>query len=148
MRQAQAALDAVIGIAHDTLLVVVGVRVWHGYILQKAERKGEVIFMPHYQQHVFFCTNQKPDGRTCCAAGGGANWCAYAKTRARALDLPAQGVRISGAGCLGRCEEGPNVVIYPQGVWYRCQSEADVELILQQHVIAGETVSQLLLDKA
>ena len=27
-------------------------------------------------------------------------------------------VRANRAGCLDQCEHGPNIVVYPEGVWY------------------------------
>jgi NADH:ubiquinone oxidoreductase subunit E len=43
----------------------------------------------------------------------------HAKKRIKKLGLSGQGkVRINKAGCLDRCEEGPVVVVYPQGTWY------------------------------
>ena len=45
------------------------------------------------------------------------------KEKAKAMGL--KGVRINAAGCLDRCELGPNLVIYPEGVWYHFDTKAD-----------------------
>jgi len=66
------------------------------------------------------------------------------KKRATALGLTGD-VRINAAGCLDRCELGPVLVIYPEGVWYSVQSEADVEEILQTHLVQGGRVERLML---
>ena len=42
--------------------------------------------------------------------------------------------RINISGCLDRCELGPTMVIYPEGVWYSVQTTADVDEILKTHV--------------
>jgi (2Fe-2S) ferredoxin len=55
-------------------------------------------------------------------------------------------IRINHAGCLNVCEHGPALVIYPDGVWYRYETEADVEEILRRHVVAGQPVERLRLD--
>jgi len=38
--------------------------------------------------------------------------------------------RVSKSGCLGVCGDGPNVMIYPQGVWYKNGAHDDMEGIL------------------
>jgi len=94
----------------------------------------------YFQHHVFFCTNRRPDGhpRGCCAAKGSEELRDYAKKRAQNLGLA--GVRINAAGCLDRCEHGPCVVIYPEGVWYKVETRADVDAILETHVRDGKRV--------
>jgi (2Fe-2S) ferredoxin len=52
-------------------------------------------------------------------------------------------VRINAAGCLNRCEEGPAVVVYPEGVWYRLQNKSDIEEIISGHLQGGEPVARL-----
>ena len=67
----------------------------------------------------------------------------YMKARAKELGL--DGVRINSAGCLDRCELGPAVVVYPEGVWYAINSFEDVDAILSQHLQKGERVERLML---
>ena len=55
------------------------------------------------------------------------------------------GVRVNVAGCLDRCEFGPVMVIYPEGVWYRMDNEADVDEIVERHLKGGERVERLML---
>lgn len=38
------------------------------------------------------------------------------------------------------------MVIYPEGVWYRYETESDVEEILRRHIVSGQRVERLLLD--
>jgi len=66
------------------------------------------------------------------------------KARAKELGLEPN-IRINSAGCLERCELGPTMVIYPEGVWYTYQTKADVDEILQTHVIEGGRVERLML---
>ena len=54
----------------------------------------------------------------------------YMKDKAKAMGL--KGVRINAAGCLDRCELGPNLVIYPEGVWYHFDTKADIDEILTE----------------
>ena len=96
-----------------------------------------------YRSHVFVCTNRRPldDPRGCCWEKGSVRLRNYMK--ARATDLGLVDVRINIAGCLDRCERGPSMVIYPEGVWYTVTSEEDVDEVLNRHVIGGELVEHL-----
>lgn len=100
---------------------------------------------PYYRCHVFCCTNERPPGhkRGCCAAKGAVKLRDYMKARAKEMGL--KDVRINSAGCLDRCELGPTVVIYPEGIWYRYDTPADVDEILTTHVKGGGRVERLML---
>jgi (2Fe-2S) ferredoxin len=100
---------------------------------------------PYFEAHVFVCCNRRPDGhpRGSCAAAGSERLRDYMKVRAKELGLPS--VRINAAGCLDRCEEGPCVVVYPDGVWYRIASTADVDAMLERHVRDGGRLPELML---
>ncbi len=99
---------------------------------------------PYYQHHVFFCTNARDDGRPCCAERGAADAQAHAKQRMKALNLNGQGkVRINKAGCLDRCEEGPVLVIYPEGSWYTYVDKEDIDEIVDVHILGGKVVERL-----
>lgn len=66
------------------------------------------------------------------------------KARVKALGLNgAHNVRINRAGCLDRCAEGPLLVVYPQAIWYTFVDETDLEEIIQQHLLLGQTVERL-----
>lgn len=100
---------------------------------------------PFYRAHVFCCTNERPPGhpRGCCLDKGAVELRDYMKSRAKALGL--EGVRINAAGCLDRCELGPTMVIYPEGVWYTYHSKEDIDEILETHVQQGGRVARLML---
>ena len=102
--------------------------------------------MSHYKQHVFVCTNQKNEGKECCANQGGLPYFEYFKEKLRAMDLYGPGkVRVSQSGCLGRCSLGPCLVIYPEGIWYTYQSVADLDQIIEEHFLNNRVVSHLLI---
>ena len=67
------------------------------------------------------------------------------KARAKKMDLGTR-VRINRSGCLDRCELGPTMVIYPEGVWYTYRTREDIDEILDRHVLRGERVERLLLE--
>jgi len=98
----------------------------------------------YYRYHVFFCTNKRDDGSACCANHDAQALRDYAKSRVKSLGLAGAGrVRINNAGCLDRCEEGPVVVVYPEGVWYTYVDKQDIDEIIQKHLINGEIVDRL-----
>ncbi len=101
----------------------------------------------YFTTHVFVCGNRRPEGheRGCCASKGSEKIRDYMKARVKELGL--KGVRINQAGCLDRCELGPCAVLYPEGVWYKLDSFAAADEILQQHVAAGGRVPARMLDK-
>jgi (2Fe-2S) ferredoxin len=97
-----------------------------------------------YEQHVFFCMNERKDGRPCCADRGAQSAQEHAKRRIKKLDMNGQGkVRINKAGCLDRCEEGPVLVIYPQGTWYTYVDNEDIDEIIDVHLVGGKIVERL-----
>lgn len=98
-----------------------------------------------YRRHVFCCTNERPAGhsRGCCKAKGSEKLRDYLKARAKEMGL--SDVRINTSGCLDRCELGPTMVIYPEGVWYSYASREDVDEILQTHLLRGGRVRRLML---
>jgi len=98
----------------------------------------------YYRYHVFFCTNKRDDGSACCADHDAQTLRDYAKSRIKAMGLAGAGrVRINNAGCLDRCEEGPVIVVYPEGVWYTYVDKQDIDEIIQKHLIGGEVVDRL-----
>ncbi len=100
--------------------------------------------MSFYRHHVFFCTNQRQDGRACCQDHNAQALRDHAKQRVKALGLAGPGgVRINNAGCLDRCNEGPVMVIYPEAVWYTYVDREDVDEIIDRHLCHGEVVERL-----
>ncbi len=105
----------------------------------------ELAERPFYRAHVFVCTNIRPEGhpRGCCAGKGSEKLRDYMKARAKELRIAE--TRINTAGCLDRCELGPVMVIYPEGVWYGYRTREDIDEILQTHLIEGRRVERLVL---
>lgn len=104
--------------------------------------------MSYYKYHVFFCTNERTDGRNCCHQYQAQEMRDYAKGRCKQLDLAGKGgVRVNTAGCMDRCDEGPVIAVYPQGVWYTYVDQEDIEEIVQEHLVNGRIVERLLLDQ-
>ena len=100
--------------------------------------------MSFYESHAFVCANQSSDGSTCCQDHNALAIVKYAKDRLVELGLFGPGkVRLNKSGCLGRCSEGPVMVVYPEGVWYTYVDKEDVEEIISEHLVNGRTVNRL-----
>lgn len=102
--------------------------------------------MSYYKRHILFCTNLRAENadRPSCGRCGSAALREFAKRRVKELGLAGKGgVRVNTAGCLDRCEEGPAVVVYPEGTWYTYVDEEDVEEIVISHLRDGVEVDRL-----
>lgn len=102
--------------------------------------------MPNYKFHIFCCTNERPESalKESCGKSGAHDLHAYFKSRVK--DLGISDIRVNKSGCLDQCEQGPVIVIYPEGRWYKIQSREDVDAIIETHLLAGENIQRLNLD--
>lgn len=88
---------------------------------------------PH-KKHIFVCTNQREGEETCCSRAGGAAIRDALKRYVKANGLDGI-VRVSQSGCQGLCEEGPNVMVYPDGYWYHHVQADDLDAIIHAHLM-------------
>jgi (2Fe-2S) ferredoxin len=103
--------------------------------------------MSYYPYHVFFCTNQRDDGRPSCEDCGAQALRDYVKSRVKELGMSGPGrVRINTAGCLDRCDRGPVLVVYPEAVWYTYVDRSDLDEIIDEHLMHGRVVERLRID--
>ncbi len=101
--------------------------------------------MSHYQRHIFMCTNVR-DNEACCQDWNSEGMLKHFRMRLKGLQLHGAGkVRVNKSGCMDRCAEGPVMVIYPDNVWYRYESESDIDEIVDEHILANRTVERLLI---
>ncbi len=98
--------------------------------------------MSFFKHHMFICCNER-ENDICCNRLGASQLLAQAKDTAKSLGLDKAGVRINKAGCLGRCDQGPVAVVYPEGVWYTFVDAADVNEIVTEHLQHGRPVDRL-----
>lgn len=105
--------------------------------------------MPVFDHHVFVCTNERAvdDSKGSCARRGSVALHQHMKLRCHALGLKGK-VRVNIAGCLDTCASGPTFVVYgakdpPEGVWYSLPTIADVDLVVDQHLVGGTVVEHL-----
>lgn len=102
--------------------------------------------MPAFTHHIFICCNQRPAGhpRGCCDPEGNEALREAFKSEVKRRKLGPL-VRANKAGCLEQCEHGPTVAIYPQGIFYGHVTVEDVPRILDETVIGGRVLDDLLI---
>jgi len=105
-----------------------------------------VLSMPKFEKHIFICGNQRPPGapRPCCDPDGRAELQKAFKEKLATRGLKGK-VRANQSGCLDQCEHGPNLVVYPDTVWYGRVTLADVDEIIDSHIVGGRPVQRLVL---
>lgn len=102
--------------------------------------------MPHYEKHIFVCTNTRPADHPTpsCGPKGGLDIQKKFKEQLASLGLKTK-VRANQAGCLDACAQGVAVVIYPQGLWYKNVTLGDVDEIIEKSIIGNTVVERLSL---
>src|ERR1039458_3483903 len=103
--------------------------------------------MEPFRFHFFVCTQQKPEGVSSCPDSG-----SYAVLNGLDREIQARGlgrdVQVTTCGCMGLCDEGPVMVVYPEGVWYRGVQPSDISEIVDTHLRGGKLVDRLVWNDA
>lgn len=93
--------------------------------------------MAFYRAHILIC------GGTPCVLKG----CRAVKDSLIA-EVEREGlaseIRILETGCLGPCDQGPIMAVYPEGVMYSNLKPEDIPDIVSQHLLKGRIVERLL----
>lgn len=91
---------------------------------------------PPYDRVILVCVNERiPEEGPSCAPRGAVEIARALKERVKARGLKGR-VRVSRTLCLGRCEFGPNIAVFPDNVWFRAVTPADLDAILEQLSLA------------
>ncbi len=99
--------------------------------------------MEPFRFHIFVCTQQKPEGVACCPASGSMGVLSELDREIQARGI-GNDVQLTTCGCLGLCDEGPIIAVYPEGLWYRRVQPADVAEIVSTHLRDGKPVDRLV----
>ena len=103
--------------------------------------------MELFHFHLFVCTQEMPEGVVSCPSRG-----SHALLDALDREIEAFGLgrdaQVTTCGCIGLCEEGPVMIVYPAGVWYRRVQPSDIPEIVQKHLRDGEPVERLVWNDA
>jgi (2Fe-2S) ferredoxin len=83
-----------------------------------------------YDCHIFVCTNDRNGKRKSCADGDSPAIRASLKQEIADRGWKPR-VRVSQCGCMGLCGNGPNVLIYPQKVWFSEITIGDIGKIVE-----------------
>jgi (2Fe-2S) ferredoxin/2-polyprenyl-3-methyl-5-hydroxy-6-metoxy-1,4-benzoquinol methylase/DNA-binding CsgD family transcriptional regulator len=98
--------------------------------------------MEPFRYHVFICDQKKPEGVPCCPGRG-----STATIEALRKEIAARGlldeVQITTCGSLGACERGPNLVVYPEGVWYSGVRAEDVPELVESQFVQRRVLERL-----
>jgi (2Fe-2S) ferredoxin len=106
----------------------------------------EKLGLSQIQRHIFLCCDQtKPK---CCPKAEGLQVWDYLKKRLSELGLDRPSperpscVFRTKTNCLRVCAEGPILLVYPEGVWYRRVNTEAIERIIQEHLIGNQIVTE------
>lgn len=92
--------------------------------------------MRTHQKHVLMCTGPR------CTEGGRRAEQVFRHLGEKIDANPALRVKRTRSHCFAVCKDGPILVVYPEGVWYRNVDEPLLDRILSEHLQGGCEVTQ------
>jgi (2Fe-2S) ferredoxin len=98
------------------------------------------------KHHIFVCTSCRINGQQkgFCFLKNSVDIVQKFMEAIEENDLSGE-VMITNTGCFGICDKGPIAVVYPEGIWYKNLTEEDVDRIVEQHIVGGNPVEELMI---
>lgn len=88
-----------------------------------------------FKKILFVCINSRNEGEICCSQRESEAIAVGLKAKIKELKL-SRYIRVSKSGCQDVCAKGPNVMVFPDSIWYHDVAINDVEQIIKT-VIQG-----------
>lgn len=102
--------------------------------------------MVEIKHHIFVCTSCRLNGQQkgFCYSKNSVDIVSKFMEATEEYDLSGE-VMITNTGCFGICDKGPIAVVYPEGIWYGNITEECVEKIVEEHLVNGQPVKELII---
>ncbi len=100
--------------------------------------------MEPFRYHVYLCTQEKPDPKAPSCTNRGSKEVLEALRAELGKTGLADEILVTTSGSVGLCERGPNMIVYPDGVWYSRVQKVDVPEIVREHFINNRPVERLV----
>ncbi len=106
---------------------------------QELQQVAAKLGIGDYRRHVFLCT-----GPNCCTPEvGQAAWETLKKIlKERGLSLGANGCYRTKVGCLRICQDGPTMLVYPEGTWYHGMTAERIPEFVERHLLHDQPVEE------
>jgi (2Fe-2S) ferredoxin len=104
------------------------------------KRCVEKLQIGKYERHILLCAGPK-----CCKSEKGDKVWSFLKDRLKELGFEALPVFRTKVHCLRICQNGPLMVIYPEGIWYRDLTEERIDKIIEEHLFENRPVKDWVI---
>jgi sirohydrochlorin ferrochelatase/(2Fe-2S) ferredoxin len=99
--------------------------------------------MPHVHAHKPLAKHVLVCGNADCAERGSISLVEELRRRVKEAGHK-DAIRVTRTSCMGRCGEGPTVVVYPDGIWYRGVRADDADELVREHLVGDRLVARLI----